>query len=127
MPQIRLPEEIANIALNTTVQRNKIFLLSGKKIYRRRAQHKAVPLCGLNLTQNSGNNNDSDAAEASIRMLTDRSKKVIEAQVKEIIDERMDLEQFSECDITMKDIYTIIEQIVKISAGIYHERTLSQA
>jgi hypothetical protein len=65
----------------------------------------------------------ADAAEASIRVLTDRSKKVIEAHVKEIIDERMDLEQFSDCDITMRDIYLIIEQIVKISAGVYHERT----
>ena len=65
----------------------------------------------------------ADAAEALIRVLNDRSKATIENQVKQLIDERMELEQFSECDITMADIYKIIETIVRISAGIYHERT----
>lgn len=64
----------------------------------------------------------ADASEAAIRALPDRKKANVEAQVKAIIDERMDLEQFSECDITMHELYTIIEVIVKISAGIYHER-----
>lgn len=65
----------------------------------------------------------ADAAEAAIRVLPDRNKEVIEQQVREIIDERMDLDQFSDCDITMHDIYTIINQIVNISLGIYHDRT----
>ncbi len=121
----RLPEEIANICLEhhgTTVI--KYFYFQARKFTEGELSTKQFRYAGPKPNSKiAAIIMIADAAEASIRMLTDRSKKVIEAQVKEIIDERMDLEQFSECDITMKDIYTIIEQIVKISAGIYHERT----
>jgi hypothetical protein len=121
----RLPEEIASVCLEhhgTTVI--KYFYFEAKKYTE----------SGLSTQQfrYSGPKPQSkiaaiimiaDAAEAAIRVLNDRSKTTIENQVKELIDERMDLEQFSECDITMADLYKIIEAIVRISAGIYHERT----
>ena len=65
----------------------------------------------------------ADAAEATLRAMEDRSRENVEARMQEIIDERMVLEQFSDCDITMKDLSTIKDTIVKISANIYHDRT----
>lgn len=40
----------------------------------------------------------------------------------EIIEERMDLEQFDECDVTMKDLSIIKETIVNCLSGVYHSR-----
>ena len=123
--QYRLPEEIADICLEhhgTTVI--KYFYYQAKKYTEGGLSTKQFRYSGPKpRSKIAAIIMIVDAAEASIRVLTDRKKSVIEAQVKEIIDERMDLEQFSDCDITMRDIYTIIEQIVKISAGIYHDRT----
>lgn len=121
----RLPEEITDICLEhhgTTVI--KYFYYQAKKFTEGELSTKQFRYPGPKpQSKIAAIIMIADAAEAAIRVLTDRSKKVVEAKVREIIDERMDLEQFSECDITMKDIYTIIEQIVKITAGIYHERT----
>ena len=39
-----------------------------------------------------------------------------------IIHERMDLEQFSECEITMNDLNTIKETMVSALTGLYHHR-----
>lgn len=64
----------------------------------------------------------ADASEAAVRALPDRSKQSVEKTVRAIIDERMDFEQFSDCYITMKDIYTIIDTIVSITASYYHDR-----
>jgi putative nucleotidyltransferase with HDIG domain len=121
----RLPEEIASICLEhhgTTVI--KYFYYEAKKYtesdlstqqYRYGGPKPQSKIAAIIMI--------ADAAEALIRVLNDRSKATIENQVKQLIDERMELEQFSECDITMADIYKIIETIVRISAGIYHERT----
>lgn len=65
----------------------------------------------------------ADAAEAVLRTMPDRSRANVEAKIKEIIDERMALEQFTDCDITMQDLTAIKNTIVKISANIYHDRT----
>lgn len=120
----RLPEEIAAICLEhhgTTVI--KYFYFQAKKYTENglstqqfrylgpKPQSKVAAIIMI-----------CDAAEAAIRVMSSKSRATIEEEVKEIIDERMDLEQFSECDITMADIYRIIEAIVKISAGVYHER-----
>ena len=54
----------------------------------------------------------ADASEAAARALGDRSPAAVERVVRSIIEERMDLDQFDECDITMKDLTTIKETIV---------------
>lgn len=122
--QHRLPEEIAAVCLEhhgTTVI--KYFYFQAKKYTENglstqqfrypgpKPQSKIAAIIMI-----------ADAAEAAIRVMSNKNRATIENEVKEIIDERMDLEQFSECDITMADIYKIIEAIVKISAGVYHER-----
>jgi len=64
----------------------------------------------------------ADASEAISRTLPDRSPENVENAVREIIEERMDLEQFDECDLTMKDLSIIRETIVNCLTGVYHHR-----
>ncbi len=63
-----------------------------------------------------------DASEAAVRALKDRAPEAAEKVVREIIEERMDLEQFSECDITMSDLAKIRMTIVEVLTGVYHHR-----
>ena len=46
----------------------------------------------------------------------------VDAAVREIIEERMDLGQFDECDITMADLDIIRKTITNSLAGVYHDR-----
>ena len=64
----------------------------------------------------------ADASEAATRALADRSPENVERTVRAIIEERMDLDQFDECDITMKDLTVIKETIVSCLTGVYHSR-----
>ena len=64
----------------------------------------------------------ADASEAISRTLPDRTPEKVENAVRDIIEERMDLDQFGECDITMKDLTVIKETIVSCLTGVYHSR-----
>ncbi len=64
----------------------------------------------------------ADASEAAIRSLKDRSSEKIDEVVRSIIEERMDLGQFDNCDITFLDLKIIRETIVTSFAGILHDR-----
>lgn len=63
-----------------------------------------------------------DAAEAATRSLTDRSPASIEALVSSLIEERMNLEQFVDCNITMRDLSIISHTIAQSLSGVYHSR-----
>ena len=63
----------------------------------------------------------ADAAEASSRTVSDRSPEVIEKIVRGIIEERMDLDQFEECDITIREL-AILRQTLEALSGVYHHR-----
>ncbi len=64
----------------------------------------------------------ADASEAISRTLPERTPEKVENAVREIIEERMDLDQFDECDITMRDLTAIKETIVSCLTGVYHSR-----
>ena len=64
----------------------------------------------------------ADASEAISRTLPDRTPERVEAAVREIIEERVDLDQFDECDVTMRDLTAIKEAIVNCLTGVYHSR-----
>ncbi|MCD8295334.1 MAG: HDIG domain-containing protein [Clostridia bacterium] len=64
----------------------------------------------------------SDACEAASRSLSNRSVENIAELVNKIIQERLTLEQFEECDITMMELKLVREAIVKELAGVYHSR-----
>lgn len=64
----------------------------------------------------------ADASEAATRSLPDRSPEKVEALVKSLIEERMNLEQFADCDITMHELSIIAVTVVTQLTGVYHSR-----
>ncbi len=64
----------------------------------------------------------ADASEAAVRSLNSRSPEAAEKAIRAVIEERMDLEQFSECDITLADLTKIREALVDTLSGVYHHR-----
>ncbi len=64
----------------------------------------------------------ADAAEAASRALQDRSPQNVEKIVRGIIEERMDLDQFTECNITFRELTTIKETLVEALSGVHHHR-----
>lgn len=63
-----------------------------------------------------------DAAEAASRSLTERSPKNVENLVRALIEERLDLDQFDDCNITMRELSVIKSTIVEQLTGVYHSR-----
>ncbi len=64
----------------------------------------------------------ADGAEAATRALKDHSPENVEKTVRGIIEERMDLGQFAECDITMRDLTIIKQTLVEALSGVHHHR-----
>lgn len=64
----------------------------------------------------------ADASEAATRALPDRTPAKVEALVKSIIEERMNLDQFADCDITMRELSVIAATVVIQLTGVYHSR-----
>jgi putative nucleotidyltransferase with HDIG domain len=63
-----------------------------------------------------------DACEAKVRTVGNRTHENVDKAVKEIIEERMDLDQFTDCDITFRELDIIRNTITNTLAGVYHER-----
>jgi len=64
----------------------------------------------------------ADGCEAAVRAHNDRSREKVENIVKTIFNDRMNEEQFSECDITMRDIDLLRNAIINALSGVYHDR-----
>ena len=64
----------------------------------------------------------ADASEAAVRAVDARKPEQAEKAIRGVIEERMDLEQFSECDITMVDLTKIRMALVNTLSGVYHHR-----
>jgi putative nucleotidyltransferase with HDIG domain len=64
----------------------------------------------------------ADASEAAVRAANAKTPEAVEKVIRGIIQERMDLEQFSECDITMVEITRIKQALVSTLSGVYHHR-----
>ncbi len=64
----------------------------------------------------------ADASEAVVRSLSKRTPEATEKAVRDIIEERMELDQFSECDITMAELTKIRQALVASLTGVYHHR-----
>ena len=63
-----------------------------------------------------------DAAEAATRSLANRTPANIEALVGSLIEERINLDQFVDCSITMRDLTVISHTIAQSLSGVYHSR-----
>ncbi len=64
----------------------------------------------------------ADGCEAAVRTLQERSRANVDALVRKIVNDRMKLGQFEECEITLKEINIIIHTVVNNLTGIYHNR-----
>ncbi len=64
----------------------------------------------------------ADASEAAVRAVGARSPEETEKAIRAVIEERMDLEQFAECDITLADLTKIRQALVDTLSGVYHHR-----
>ncbi|MBQ3235014.1 MAG: HDIG domain-containing protein [Clostridia bacterium] len=63
-----------------------------------------------------------DACEAKVRAVSNRTHENVDKAVKEIIEERMDMDQFNECDITFQELGVIRNTITNTLSGVYHDR-----
>lgn len=64
----------------------------------------------------------ADGCEAAARSLKDRSREKVNEAVKKIVSDRMQLGQFEECELTIKEINIIINTVVNRLTGVYHKR-----
>ena len=64
----------------------------------------------------------ADASEAAVRSLSDRSPEKVAALVGSIVEERMNLEQFVDCDITLRELNMVTQTVINQLAGVYHSR-----
>ena len=64
----------------------------------------------------------ADGAEAAVRSLKTRTRETVSTAVKKIVSERMQLGQFDECELTLKEINIIIHTIINSLSGVYHDR-----
>ncbi len=64
----------------------------------------------------------ADSCEAASRLLANRSRENVNKTVKSIVNDRMKLGQFDECEITLKEIDIIIHTITNTLSGVYHNR-----
>ena len=64
----------------------------------------------------------ADACEAAARTLHERTRENVKSVVRKIVNERMSLGQFEECEITLKELNIIMHTVVNNLTGIYHSR-----
>lgn len=64
----------------------------------------------------------ADGCEAAVRAQNDRSRERVEKVVTAIVEDRMKLEQFSDCEITMREIDIIKNALIDSLSGVYHDR-----
>ncbi len=64
----------------------------------------------------------ADSSEAAVRSMKDLTKEKIEDMVRKVVQGKLKDGQLDECDLTLKEIETIIHSFVKVLTGIYHDR-----
>lgn len=64
----------------------------------------------------------ADSCEAATRTLKDRSRDKVTKVVRKIVSDRMQLGQFDECEITLKELNIVIYTVINNLTGIYHSR-----
>ena len=64
----------------------------------------------------------ADASEAAVRSIGNKTPEEVEKRVRDLIEERMNQEQFAECDITMADLTVVKQTLVNALTGVYHKR-----
>lgn len=66
----------------------------------------------------------ADSSEAATRTLPSRTPDKVEEFVRSLIEERLDMGQFENCDITLKELTIVKSTLVNQLSGIYHSRVV---
>jgi len=64
----------------------------------------------------------ADSVEAAVRAMPEKTPGKTEGLVRKIIKDKLDDEQLSRCDLTLKDLSIIADSFVQVLNGAYHER-----
>lgn len=64
----------------------------------------------------------ADSVEAAVKSIQQPDKSKVEKMVNNIFDDRLAEGQLDNCDLTLKDIYTIKQSFLKTLTGVYHQR-----
>ncbi|MDE5667558.1 MAG: HDIG domain-containing protein [Clostridia bacterium] len=64
----------------------------------------------------------ADASEAAARSLSVRTPEKVAALVSSIVEERMNLEQFIDCNITLRELNIVTQTVISQLTGVYHSR-----
>lgn len=64
----------------------------------------------------------ADSVEAAVRSIQEPTVEKIENMVNNIIKDKLDSGQLSECELTFRDLETIKSCFLKVLKGIYHSR-----
>ncbi|SMB90984.1 hypothetical protein SAMN00017405_1396 [Desulfonispora thiosulfatigenes DSM 11270] len=64
----------------------------------------------------------ADSIEAAVRSIKEPTPGKIEGMIRNIIKDRLNDDQFDECDLTFKDLDKIANSFVRVLGGIYHSR-----
>ena len=64
----------------------------------------------------------ADSSEAAVRSIKDLTKEKIEDMVRKVVQGKLRDGQLDECDVTLKEIETIIKSFINVLTGIYHDR-----
>lgn len=63
-----------------------------------------------------------DACEAALRSVDKQDVMKVRTMVENVVNERINFKQFTECDITLRELSLIKDTIVQNVVGLYHER-----
>ncbi|WP_152392153.1 HD family phosphohydrolase [Paenibacillus guangzhouensis] len=64
----------------------------------------------------------SDCVEAAVRSLRNPTVDQIETLISKIVKDRLDDQQYNECDLTMKELDTVAHSLKETVMGIFHSR-----
>lgn len=64
----------------------------------------------------------ADSIEAAVRSMKQPTIEKIDILVRKIINDRLDDDQFDECDLTIKELHTIAKSMVETLQGTFHSR-----
>ncbi|NLX63730.1 MAG: HDIG domain-containing protein [Clostridiaceae bacterium] len=64
----------------------------------------------------------ADSVEAAVRAMPEKTPGKTEGLVRKIIKDKLDDDQLSRCDLTLKDLSIIADSFVQVLSGAYHER-----
>ena len=124
LKEYHMPEEIARVAIeHHGTSPVMFFYLKAQKITEGKLSMNKYKYDGPRpTTKVSAIIMICDTVEAAVRSRQPKTEEELREFVKKMIKDKMDLEQFDDCDITFNDLKIIEDEIVKTIPSIFHHR-----